>query len=973
MKIKLLIFLALLFFSVNIFGQEVMTASSKNSILFATASQDSIDKKKVRADVGKFQKRKTIIFYLNRVEIYHVKTKSKLRVLEFWDKNSNPIYELGLSDDGLICYAIQNGKTRIWNIINGLILWEGYAIRKIAFSNQAGFFVVANSSKLYFVDSYSGESFREAPISSSIYIKDMVLSEDNTKLIISTDRNFLLYDVKTAKKVKSFTANQITYTDNNKNILTLKIDDKVKVSVFDTIKYEVIRGFNSSKLMSDLNKEQRKGEKNTIFDTHSMIELISEKTKITSDGKYMMLLLNYENNKYVILCLDTEDYELVSLISTNTYEQKIDLLNYEIYDNQNLVIPMSEFEAGIYDIVNGEISNQIDYTFEEILEKKKTDINKQVKHRVVSPNYKYVALQKKDNKSNTLYARSTVVKQPSSIMNGIKFISFSNNSKYIFAKNSLSKYGYIKTMDIIADMGEGTEIMFNQFSDSLVYPKPEDIIADDPEYPDEYVFNTIERFKYIGDCDDSILVKLHIKTIATDKTKTDVQLHLLDDNGTYYYGASEAEWKFVWNKILIQSTKDNKVTNVNDFTVKEFQAADSLPNAIALVLDHSGSMGSERANQLQKAAYKFVEAKNDKDGIAIIKYDNKVGMDNKFSTDKDVILKKIKVNGLDGYGCATSLLDAVDVATSILEKEDGYARKSVVILTDGNENSSIRTKGAVLKHAVGSDINVYTVGYGIFVSEDYLKAIAHYTQGSYYKIYKSEQFNKVFNDIYKRFNNYYSINFNTTSIGDFNTYIEIALDENRKDSIITNFSNKPIDFLKLDKEDESDPDFMPFNPPIKEITFKDIDFKEFKKVGDSVEVVKVKQRDSLLLVKKMHEDSIQRVFKNIDFPNVEFYFNQTKIIEGSEKGIEQVLDFMKKNPSVEIEIQGHTDDVGADIDNEILSLERAKAVKELLVKTGIADNRISVIGYGEKKPIMKLTTEEARSVNRRVEFIIKKF
>jgi outer membrane protein OmpA-like peptidoglycan-associated protein len=86
--------------------------------------------------------------------------------------------------------------------------------------------------------------------------------------------------------------------------------------------------------------------------------------------------------------------------------------------------------------------------------------------------------------------------------------------------------------------------------------------------------------------------------------------------------------------------------------------------------------------------------------------------------------------------------------------------------------------------------------------------------------------------------------------------------------------------------------------------------------------------------------------------------------------IERLIQLLKDNADVEIEIAGHTDDIGSDNDNLILSGNRSAAVKEYIISKGIAEGRINCRGYGEYKSIVKNDTEENRQLNRRVEFKI---
>jgi peptidoglycan-associated lipoprotein len=81
-------------------------------------------------------------------------------------------------------------------------------------------------------------------------------------------------------------------------------------------------------------------------------------------------------------------------------------------------------------------------------------------------------------------------------------------------------------------------------------------------------------------------------------------------------------------------------------------------------------------------------------------------------------------------------------------------------------------------------------------------------------------------------------------------------------------------------------------------------------------------------------------------------------------------DWLKQNPSVRFVIQGHCDERGSQEYNLALGDHRANAVKEYLVQQGIAENRMSIISYGEERPFCRDTTEGCMSQNRRAEFVL---
>jgi len=87
--------------------------------------------------------------------------------------------------------------------------------------------------------------------------------------------------------------------------------------------------------------------------------------------------------------------------------------------------------------------------------------------------------------------------------------------------------------------------------------------------------------------------------------------------------------------------------------------------------------------------------------------------------------------------------------------------------------------------------------------------------------------------------------------------------------------------------------------------------------------------------------------------------------------LRQLKLFLDENPQVsKLRVEGHTDDVGNDADNEKLSGERALAIKKWLVDREIAKDRVIAVGFGEKKPIADNKTDAGKAQNRRTEFRI---
>lgn len=85
--------------------------------------------------------------------------------------------------------------------------------------------------------------------------------------------------------------------------------------------------------------------------------------------------------------------------------------------------------------------------------------------------------------------------------------------------------------------------------------------------------------------------------------------------------------------------------------------------------------------------------------------------------------------------------------------------------------------------------------------------------------------------------------------------------------------------------------------------------------------------------------------------------------------INKIASFMKEHQDISFRIDGHTDADGTEESNQKLSQDRAKAIKDALIKFGIREYRLEAKGWGESKPIASNTTAEGKALNRRVEFI----
>lgn len=121
--------------------------------------------------------------------------------------------------------------------------------------------------------------------------------------------------------------------------------------------------------------------------------------------------------------------------------------------------------------------------------------------------------------------------------------------------------------------------------------------------------------------------------------------------------------------------------------------------------------------------------------------------------------------------------------------------------------------------------------------------------------------------------------------------------------------------------------------------------------------------DTILIQLSPIKEGETLILKNIYFDTDAY---QLDVRSASE--IDNIVELLKQNPKMQIEISGHTDDIGTDSYNLDLSRKRALEVYKSITAKGINDAQVTYVGYGDSRPIVPNTTEINRQSNRRIEF-----
>lgn len=115
---------------------------------------------------------------------------------------------------------------------------------------------------------------------------------------------------------------------------------------------------------------------------------------------------------------------------------------------------------------------------------------------------------------------------------------------------------------------------------------------------------------------------------------------------------------------------------------------------------------------------------------------------------------------------------------------------------------------------------------------------------------------------------------------------------------------------------------------------------------------------------------VPKEIKSFVLHNLYFATGKTHILDSSEPALNELYQFLKARPNQRIRIVGHTDNIGSDRSNQILSEGRCKEVRQAMMDRGISPDRIQTEGRGERDPIVPNDSDDHRQMNRRVEIVL---
>lgn len=861
----------------------------------------------------------TIFKDKSEIQIHKFLTKELIRKISF--KQSGSIDEVKMSHSGKFMYIKQGNNYTIIDVMLENQLVTIYGANQVVFPKDAEYFFVIKGGVVHQYDCYSGKSSLAYSQPSGHKINEIIISPDESYFAAKAVNKIFIYDITKPKYEKEFVGIDIKFRASGKYFTVLYTNEEiVRVTTYDAASLYQERAFLSNVLL----EKETAGK---LYPTRSTLSL---------DGSYVGLY-TAKGAKVEIFVFNTETGKKMWTIN-NFANTENELYPQDWATETSMIAYGDELMAGQYELRN-QSSKALGLRIDNFTESPALSLENQEKNRTISDNFNYVVVQIGSN----MYIRDSRIPNKKITYQNVEFICFSEDNQYLFVKKD-GAVNAIVTAHVTKSIQGNTSAKLYEFDKVLSVAPPEQMIGKDATPPKGFAYFNVNNTKQIVQVDTS---KLHyvMRSMNLDANNVELMVNLVDANGNEFIGATDPNWKFLWCNLLLQNPSGS-VNQVNDFVVEEvFEKATT---AYALVLDHSGSMGTKRANDLQFGAWDLVKNKRKQDAYMLIKYDNHVKLEVNLSKETNLINRELNNTGLRGYGGSTALVDATYLAVKKLEKAKGYEKKVIILFTDGYENASLFSKFELLTEARLNNIEINVIGFGDKVNEEYLMSIAHNTGGMYVHLYDTKDLRKVFRDIDFRRRHYYKIKFKTQTKGKHLAFLQLCQDQFNHDSLWVPFDNS-VQNERIDKQVP----LLPVNP-------KEIRLTQFNKLKIPINPILQPVTD-----KKMNQE-----FGEIHFPNIQFATASDKIISSEQSGIDQIVRYMTKYPFVFLEIHGHTDNQGNSLSNKILSMKRAKAAKKLIIKAGIAPGRVVVRGFGDTKPIASNDTEEGKAKNRRIEFHI---
>ncbi|MBL7999717.1 MAG: OmpA family protein [Candidatus Kapabacteria bacterium] len=362
-------------------------------------------------------------------------------------------------------------------------------------------------------------------------------------------------------------------------------------------------------------------------------------------------------------------------------------------------------------------------------------------------------------------------------------------------------------------------------------------------------------------------------------------------------------WKSLTEKL------GKRTVRIGNFTVREFGDGDSIPYAIHLLIDYSGSMNGV-LDALYEGTELFIALKQPYDNIAISTFNRSYDAKVPFMSNRSALLSEFRAKRDNNFGMYSALYDALLKSVVAFDTLPESMPRILVAFSDGDDNFSKTKAREIFLAAKQRNVHVFTVGFG-YTQDDVLNYVAQNTGGKHYRVYSKADLINVFKEIYRSLRNYYLVTYKPPKFAGLHR-VSLGLQVPNSDTL---FATGEYDKSDLDPTSEIND---AFSKPIL------------------------------------------------------FDYNQATIRPESDIMLDEMADQLERRERIWLEVQGHTDNTGTEEYNQRLSERRAQAVVDALVRRGIATKRLVPVGKGMMFPLKPNDSEENKAINRRTEFRILK-
>ena len=436
----------------------------------------------------------------------------------------------------------------------------------------------------------------------------------------------------------------------------------------------------------------------------------------------------------------------------------------------------------------------------------------------------------------------------------------------------------------------------------------------------------------------------------------------------------------------IESDAGYKISTSGDVAYFTQNRRKTQESSVMFLLDVSGSMSGEKIEELKKVSKKTIEEViNNNAEIAIAAFDGtcEIPINYYLPFTKNYLDAENFINSLSANG-GTPMYEAYFQASKLLKNNNKNPAKNriIVLMTDGDAGSckSLNVTLQNIKNS-GSLFRTQTIAYDVPEnSKAYydLYEIANFSNGDFFTATSTSDLGTAFeqanNSIFEIISGQdnkeiFEINIPLHLRPDYVAKIEGELKNSKNEPIATTIRWEDLEADKvigIAKTDPSDGSYFIALPLGKNYGYYVEDTTYFP-VSNNLDLrnvttqIEVNNNIQVITFQEMIDQGIA-----VSMNNLFFAFGKYDVLPASYPELKRIAKIIQRY-DLKVEIDGHTDDVGNDESNFILSDKRAAAVKEYLVRIGCKEEMLITHGYGESKPLHPNDNDANRAKNRRVE------